>query len=199
LTNWSMIAEAPPGEAEPNPVRRLGESLDSAGRSALIELFLERRSDLVRFFTQRLRSDVAAEDLVQEIYLRLASADPQEEIGNPIGYLYRVGTNLMLQRMRGERRSLARDAAWREVNHARIGDLDVADEAGAEAAVAARQRLEAVIRAVGELPSQTQKVFSLHKLDGLSHAEVAARLGVSRSAVEKHMIAVLRHLAERLA
>lgn len=50
-----------------------------------------------------------------------------------------------------------------------------------------------------ELPPRTQEVFRVHKLEGLSHAETAARLGVSKSAVEKHMIAVLKHLSIRLA
>ena len=153
----------------------------------------------MRFFTLRLGSAAAAEDLVQDIYLRLASVEPDAEIGNPGGYLYRVGTNLMLERLRGERRAAARDSAWRQAHHVVVGDTDVADEAAADEAVAARQRLSAVVQAVGELPPQTQRVFRLHKLEGLSHAEVAARLGVSRSAVEKHMIAVLRHLAERLS
>jgi RNA polymerase sigma factor (sigma-70 family) len=172
--------------------------LGGTGRSALIDVFLQRRSDLVRFFTLRLGSAAAAEDLVQEIYLRLASVEPASQIGNPAGYLYRVGTNLMLQRMRGDRRGAARDAAWRDLHHARVGETDVVDVAAADDALAARQRLQAVIRTVAAMPPQTQRVFRLHKLEGLSHAEVAAKLGISRSAVEKHMIAVLKRLAERL-
>ena len=165
--------------------------------SAIVETFLERRADLLRFFTLRLGSPAAAEDLVQEMYLRLAAVENGAEIGNPVGYLYRVGTNLMLQKLRGERRSAAREAAWRDVHHQRIGEADVVDQATADQALAARERLEAVVRAVGEMPAQTQRVFRLHKLEGLSHAEVALRLGISRSAVEKHMIAVLRRLSER--
>jgi len=41
--------------------------------STLISLYLERRADLIRFFTVRLRSGPAAEDLVQDIYVRLSS------------------------------------------------------------------------------------------------------------------------------
>ena len=74
----------------------------------------------------------------------------------------------------------------------------MADEAAADDAVAARQRLNAVVAAVGELSPQTQRVFRLHKLEGLSHSETAAQLGISRSAVEKHMIAVLKHLSRRV-
>jgi RNA polymerase sigma-70 factor (ECF subfamily) len=173
--------------------------LGKAGRSALIAAYLDRRADLVRFFTLRLRSDAAAEDLVQEIYVRLARVADDAPIENPAAYLYRLGANLMLEQIRGQRRSAARDTAWGETQTMSLGAEQVADEAAADDAVAARQRLAAVVRAVGELPPRTQEVFRLHKLEGLSHGETAARLGVSKSAVEKHMIAVLKHLALRLA
>ena len=168
------------------------------GNAALIEAYLERRADLVRFFTVRLRSPDAAEDLVQEIYLRLSSRETLDaEIQSPTAYLYRLGSNLMLDRIRGARRAAARDRTWRDSHRTDLGAEEVDEAPSALAALAARQRLEAIVQAVGELGVQTQRVFRLHKLEGLSHTETAARLGISRSAVEKHMIAVLKHLARR--
>jgi RNA polymerase sigma-70 factor (ECF subfamily) len=64
--------------------------------------------------------------------------------------------------------------------------------------VAARQRLALLTAAIAELNPQTQKIFRMHKFEGLSHPEVAAALGISRSAVEKHMMAALKHLLARL-
>ena len=61
-----------------------------------------------------------------------------------------------------------------------------------------RRRLSRLVDAVRELPPQCGKVFRLHKLEGRTHAEVAAELGISKSAVEKHMIAALKHLSRRL-
>jgi RNA polymerase sigma-70 factor (ECF subfamily) len=167
----------------------------------LLEVYLARRDELVRFFTVRLRSAAAAEDLVQEIYLRIANRgeEDREVLQNPVSYLYRLGSNLMLDRLRGERRSAARDFAWRETHRASFGRDEVDEAPGADDALAARQRLARIIEAVQELGPQAQRVFRLHKLEGLSHAETAAALGISRSAVEKHMIAVLKHLARRLA
>ena len=168
------------------------------GNSALIDAYLARRADLVRFFTLRMGSASAAEDLVQEIYLRLASLQHLEAVQSPAAYLYRLGSNLMLDKIRGERRGATRDRAWLDVNRASAGGEDVDEAPDAETALAARQRLAAILEAIGELGPQTRRVFRLHKLEGLSHAETAARLGVSRSAVEKHMIAALKHLARRL-
>lgn len=167
-------------------------------RAALLAAYLERRDDLTRFFALRLRSVAAAEDLVQDIYLRIAAVDRGVEVRNAAGYLYRLGSNLMLDRIRGERRTAARDHEWRESHRTLHGAEEVSEDPAADDAVAARQRLAAIVAVLRELPDQTQRVFRMHKFDGLSHAEVAAALGISRSAVEKHCMAALKRLAERL-
>jgi RNA polymerase sigma-70 factor (ECF subfamily) len=193
--------------ASPAAIRRAKEAWGTAGtdvdlhedgRSSLIRLYLERRTDLVRFFTARLRSPAAAEDLVQDIYVRLSGLDRPGDIQNPTGYLYRLGSNLMLDRLRGERRTANRDGAWLDSQTSRLGGQEVSAEPSAEAAVAARQRLALLNQAIEELSPQTQRVFRMHKFEGLSHPEVAAALGISRSAVEKHMMAALKHLLAKL-
>jgi RNA polymerase sigma-70 factor (ECF subfamily) len=171
--------------------------LQPDSRTSLIAHYLERRADLVRFFTVRLRSAAAAEDLVQDIYVRLSGLEPTE-IQSPVAYLYRLGSNLMLDRLRGARRAAHRDGAWLESQTTRIGPHEISAEPSAETAVAARQRLALLTAALAELSPQTQKVFRMHKFEGLSHPEVAAALGISRSAVEKHMMAALKHFLARL-
>ena len=172
--------------------------MDQDAKSTLIATYLERRTDLVRFFTLRLRSTSAAEDLVQEIYVRLAGVETAGDIQNPSAYLYRLGSNLMLDRLRGQRRTAHRDAAWLDTQTTRLGTHEIAPEPSAEAAVAARQRLAQLSQALTELGPQTQRVFRMHKFEGLSHPEVAKELGISRSAVEKHMMQALKHLLARL-
>jgi RNA polymerase sigma factor (sigma-70 family) len=171
--------------------------LHGQGNASLLEAYLQRRADLVRFFAVRLQSASAAEDLVQDIYVRLASVDVDAEVRNPVGYLYRLGSNLMLDRLRGERRTASRDASWRDSHRTILGAEEIVEEPSAEQALAARQRLAAIVAALGDLPPQTQRVFRMHKFDGLSHPDVARALGISRSAVEKHVMAALKHLAAR--
>jgi len=192
------MGRAPPGTVAGDGGGRERLDLADHGRSPLIGLYLERRADLVRFFTMRLRSAAAAEDLVQDIYVRLSGIDEPAEIQNPMAYLYRLGSNLMLDRLRGERRTAHRDGAWLDTQTTRVGLHEVSAEPDAEAAVAARQRLSLLAEALKELGPQTQRVFRMHKFEGLSHPEVAAQLGISRSAVEKHMMAALKHLLARL-
>jgi RNA polymerase sigma-70 factor (ECF subfamily) len=158
--------------------------------------YLEKRADLVRFFQLRLRSIEAAEDLVQDIFVRVSSLD-DSQIDNPVAYLYRLGWNMMLDKLRQQRRTLAREEDWSGTQHTLVAHEAVAETPSAEEAVAARQRLQRIVEALGALPPKTQRVFRMHKFDGLSHAEVAAALGVSRSAVEKHVSAALRHLLKQ--
>lgn len=157
----------------------------------LLEAYLARRDELVRYFQVRLRSEEAARDLVQDIYLKIA-ARPADEIGNPAAYLYRLGSNLMLDRIKQQRRSARRDADWRASETDEAGGEDIASEPRADDAADARQRLERIIATVNTMAPAAREAFRLHKLEGLSHAETAAAMGVSRSSVEKYIMASLK-------
>lgn len=165
--------------------------------SALMRVYIAKRADLLRFFTLRTSSAEEAEDIVQDICLKLADID-EAGIENPSAYLYRLGTNLMLDRARARRRATARDNAFYQTHRTGPpGGEDEADGPSPEAATAARQQLSEIIQSIDGLPPQCRRVFIMHKLEDHSHAEIAAILGISRSAVEKHMIAALKRLGKR--
>jgi len=164
----------------------------------LLEIYLERRANLVRFFAAKTGSPAVAEDLAQELYVKLASRDPAVTAENPVALIYRIATNVMLDRARGEARSAARESAWRVVAHDSIGGDDVASEAPADEAAASRQRLRQLVEAVADLPPQMQRAFRLHKLEGRSHADTARIMGISVKSVEKHISAALKALTARL-
>jgi RNA polymerase sigma-70 factor (ECF subfamily) len=164
---------------------------------ALIDAYLRKRADLVRFFTLRTRSPAQAEDIVQDLYLKIQATEPPPDLQSPEAWLYRLGVNVMLDRMKQQRRQAARDESWgREA--AGPGAEHVAEEPAADDVVASRQRLARLVAAVDELPPQVAAAFRLHKFEGLTHGEVAARLGVSRSAVEKYIMTALKTLMARL-
>ena len=170
----------------------------SAG-SGLIDHYLAQRDALARFLRARTGSGAEIEDLLQDIYLRVAAADPGVEIHNPVAYLYRLASNLLLDRARSNRGAAARDAAWRRVNHVPGPVEDIADVPSAEDVVAGRQRLDALLQALSTLPPKTQEVFRMHKFQGLGYAAVAENMQISRSSVEKHMMDALRVLARSVA
>jgi RNA polymerase sigma-70 factor (ECF subfamily) len=164
----------------------------------LLDAYLSRRDDLVRFFAARLRSMTAAEDLVQDLYVRVASLDGAEPVENPSAYLYRLASNLMLDRLRSDSRAGARDRAWLQTQRLEVAGEAVADEPSAEQNVAGRQRLAQLAHAIAELPPKTRRAFQLHKLEGMTQEETARVLGVSRKTVEKQISSALQRLLARL-
>lgn len=179
-----------PASHRPGPPAQI-EVLAEPYDNPLLETYLARRNELVRYFQVRLRSEEAARDLVQDIYLKIATR-PVEEIGNPAAYLYRLGSNLMLDRIKQQRRSARRDADWRASETDEAGGEDIASEPRADDAADARQRLERIIETVNTMAPAAREAFRLHKLEGLSHAETAAAMGVSRSSVEKYIMSSLK-------
>lgn len=161
---------------------------------SLAEIYLAKRDDLIRFLAARSGDRALAEDLVQELYLRLDRAAPGDGIDNPAAYLYRMAANLLLDHRRGAARTIRREADWVDANSHQLGGEAVDDGVAADARLDAKMRLARVKAAIDELPPQCRRVFTLHKLEGNSHAEVAATLGISRKAVEKHMTTALKHL-----
>lgn len=167
----------------------------SDAAQTLLEAYLRYRPDLLRHFTARLKSAAAAEDLVQDIYVRLRAHPAPERLENAAAYLFRMGSNLLVDNVRSELRSAARDTAWRDSHVTLSGRDPVADQPAADEALAARQRLAALERALADLPPETARIFRLHKFEDLPYGEVARRLNISKSKVEKHMMAALRKLA----
>jgi DNA-directed RNA polymerase specialized sigma24 family protein len=121
--------------------------LDDTDHNPLLATYLARRQDLVRYFRARLRSDEAAEDLVQDIFVKITSL-PAEGIDSPAAYLFRIGTNLMLDQMKQRSRAGRRDAEWRGAHTTASGREDVAESSPADAVDDARQRLARIVEVV---------------------------------------------------
>lgn len=164
----------------------------------MIRLYGEKRANLVRVFAARLRSVAEAEDLIQDLFLKVQAVGDLEVEGDGSALLYRMANNLMLDRLRSQARAGARDENWCGLQTTTLGDQSVADIPSAEDIVVSRQRLKVMMATLETLPAQAARAFTLHKLEGLSHAETAAAMGVSRSAIEKHVSAALKALLVKL-
>ncbi|WP_019643472.1 RNA polymerase sigma factor [Novispirillum itersonii] len=163
-----------------------------ADRASLLGLLIRHYDDLTRRLTRRMGSPAAAQDVVQDTYMRVSSLTNVPDLDNPRAYLYRVAGNIALDHLRAESREARRHLP------AEALDGQPSDHPGADAVAEQRQRLARLNAAINDLPERCRAVFLLHKIDGLSHAEIARRLGISRSAVEKHIIRALAHCRDRL-
>jgi RNA polymerase sigma-70 factor (ECF subfamily) len=159
--------------------------------SGLEAVLLQNRTALLRFLRARGAGE-AAEDFLQEIWIR-ASRGVAGPIADPIGYLYRAANNLLLEKRRAELRGARRDHQWHELISE---EGDVADAPTGERILIAREQLaaaEAVLKSLGE---RTDYVFRRFRIEGASQRAIADELGISLSAVEKHLQKAYRALLD---
>ena len=164
--------------------------------SALLDAYLERREALIRYLTARSGSRVQAEDLVQDVYLKIGVMSDADvaQVLNPNAFLYRLATNIFLDRIKQEHRGQRRQSDWRAAHVSVVGADDISQDPPADDAAWARQKLDRVVAALELLSPNCRRAFRLHKLEGLSHAETAQAMGISKSAVEKHISTALKRL-----
>lgn len=165
--------------------------------SPLLRAFLERREQLVLFLAARTRDMAAAEDLVQDLYLKVAAAEAQD-VRAPEAMLYRMAANLMIDQARSRQRSARRNAEWRQDNRAVVGREEVVTEPPADEALIGKERVRQLAEAVAALPPKMGQAFRLHKLEGMSQAQTAQAMGVSVKMVEQHISAAVKALTQRL-
>lgn len=155
-------------------------------------MFLAHRETLVRFLRARGAGD-AAEDLVQEVWLKIATSR-SGPIAAPLAYLYRTADLLMIDRFRSARQSSTRDQAWTDVY---AGDPPgVSAEPSVERRIAAAQEAQSVLALLDSLGPRVTTVFRRHRIDGVTQKALATELGVSLSTIEGDLRVAYRALAE---
>ena len=133
-----------------------------ADGAPLLAAFLEKRENLVLFLAARMRSAPEAEDLVQDLYLKVAAMAPGAEIRAPQALLYRMAANLMVDHVRSAQRASQRNAEWRLDTRTTLGAQDVVAEPAADEALVERERVRQLAQAVADLPPQMGRAFRLH-------------------------------------
>lgn len=146
-------------------------------------LFRLHRRELVWRLTRILSCGETAQELVQESYLVLAKEAAKQPVQHPRGFLYRVAIHLAFDHLR--RKKL-------EDQHQKTLILDEEPQSLSSERIIDSQEKVAIFRqALEDLPPRCREAFILHKLQGLSYRDVAERLGISQSAVEKHIMKAL--------
>jgi RNA polymerase sigma factor (sigma-70 family) len=166
---------------------------------SFVRLFRENGSALRRYLARLVRSTDVAEELAQEAFARVYAVEATS-IQSPRSFLFRTAHNLAVNHVRHER-----TAATESVGD--VGDIEGVIESQsssdlsmptAEAELAGRQELALLRDAIDHLPAQCKKMFVLRKIDGLSYREIADRLELSVSSVEKGIARAMRLCHERL-
>lgn len=154
-----------------------------------ISVFVRYYRELLRFLQGSVKDREMAADLAQESYARvLAVQRSGEAIAEPRALLYRTARNLVIDQhrrdaVRGQHAPLDDDSAFEQAAQT------LAAPAACEPEVAAMssQTVDALLAAIGELPLRCREAFILYKFDGLPQADIARRMGISVTMVERHI------------
>lgn len=146
----------------------------------------------LRAFFHRRTDPQEVDDLVQDVMINLHVRRARGVIANIEAYVFGVAKNVWRDRVRHDTRR--RSAMTCALNDQRHG----VEEISPERQLLARMELSRLVDAVENLPPKTRDAFVLLRLEELSYAEVARRMGISVSAVEKHTERAVRLLMRRL-
>ncbi|MAK61641.1 MAG: RNA polymerase subunit sigma-70 [Ponticaulis sp.] len=154
----------------------------SAKRAKLLDILRERRPSLMRFLSSRLPDEADAQDVAQDVYLRLVSVQEPESVENPEAYVFRVAANL------------ANDVHKKRRRYDTVDDMETLSELNETAAsiefarqMETRSDIDQLDRILNDLPPLYRTVLLLRKRDGYSHADIAEKLGISPHTVHKYL------------
>ncbi len=145
--------------------------------------------ELLGFLSRAVKDRDTAADLTQESYARvLAVQQSGRPVHDPRALLYRTARNLMIdQHRRADVRAESGLTASLDDQDAGLEDLPGPLSRQPDAIVAMRENLAAVTAVIDKLPPRCREAFILYKFDGLSYAEIAERMGISRRTVEMQL------------
>jgi len=146
---------------------------------------------LRRYLARLLGNTPESEDVAHDAYLRVYSTIGQETVERPEALLYVTARRLAINRLR--RRSISPlSPEGLAIETAASRTPGVAQQ------VMARQELQLLQQAIANLPAGCRNVLLLRKVELLSHREIAERLGIAVSTVEKQHARALRLLRAAL-
>ncbi|WP_340314585.1 RNA polymerase sigma factor [Rhizorhabdus argentea] len=134
------------------------------------------------YFRRRVKGE-AVDDLVQDVLVSIQSRKSNAPIENAEAYLFTVARNTLA---RHRRTNNLEDSSVDEFMHHLRDPLPLPDRC-----VLGRQELDIAMRAIENMPARTRDVFLMHRFDEMTYAAIAARIGISVSAVEKHIMLAL--------
>ncbi|VVN71662.1 RNA polymerase sigma factor [Pseudomonas fluorescens] len=154
----------------------------SGGRAHFLQVFLSQRPQMEALVSRRVGCRATAADLVQDLFLRFWRR-PLVQVEELSTYLLRCAGNIAIDHLRSEGARVRVNEGW----------LPEQDNQGTEpqAVLEAGNDLRHVEAALRSLPERTRQIFLLNRIHGRKYAAIAKAMGLSQSAVEKHMMRAL--------
>lgn len=155
-----------------------------------VELYRRWRSPLMAFFRRRVDNQAEAEDLTQEVFVRILRSTDGTVPADV--YVFQIAANLLSDRSRRARvRNRFRDQMLMDTDR----DIEPIDP---QRIAASRERMRAFTSAVSELPDRTRTIFILYKLENMSQETIGRTYGISASAVKQHVAKAMAVLLSKM-
>ncbi len=173
------------------PLRDQSDARRSADRAQLRTWIDQYGPALHRHFLKR-GAGADAEDLVQEVFLRLQIGAARSEIDQIERYIFRIANNVLISRYR------------HDVVEGRPFRDPLTDDSGApellspERIMLGREGWARFVAGLEALPARSREAFLLHRFEEMTYAAIARRMGISVSAVEKLISRALDMLSSYL-
>lgn len=173
----------------------------SGDRSAFALLVRRHQSPLYNFAVRQLRNPSAAEEVVQDAFVRVVhNAAEFKHASRFSTWLYTITRNLCIDHVR--KRSLRNHPSLDEPKHGQseggegptLGDRTADGRANVERTAVAGEIRERLLAAVDELPDEQREVFLLREVSNVPFKEIAEIVGVPENTVKSRM----RYALERL-
>jgi RNA polymerase sigma-70 factor (family 1) len=168
--------------------RQIGES----DESAFAVIFHRYKSILFAYGMKITKSHTAAEELVQECFVKLWLArENLTTIDNPVGYLHMMARNAGVDYLR----RLSLDAGLQKKVWAGISETE--NPTLQKVQVSETQRL--IDEAIAQLPPQQREVSLLSRYEGLSYEQIGRQMDIAGNTVKNHLVKALKFIREYLA
>ena len=147
--------------------------------------------DELVYYVQKMIGDKdKASDIIQETYIKTLEKSKNLEIENTRAFLYRVAKNIVIDKIRKNKKT-------KHIDYAESVFVSPTNEQPDEIVIA-NDDYENLIKLVDTLPLRCKEAFVLHNIEGYSRKEIASMMGITVSAVEKLIIRATKKLQEKL-
>lgn len=160
---------------------------------SITEAYVEHRDVLFGYFAHKMLKPEDIEDLLQDTFIEAFKSESNRTINSPKDYLFVVARNLMSKKFakRGKMRTQSIDEA--DYSHLSYDDVPT------DLNIHYKLKLEVLAKCVETLPNQCRRVFILKKFHGMSQKQIASKLNISTSTVERHITIALMRLNALMA
>jgi len=148
-------------------------------------MFEKYYNELIGYFSYYLKDKDRAYEVVHECYSRVLAMSPHTPpIREPRAFLYKTTRNIIInENLKNSRHK-----------HTNIDTEQIMDEQAEQPLekLASEERVSKLNEVINTLPPRCYEAFVLYKFEGLSHTQIAEKMGISRNMVEKHIMNAMK-------